>query len=318
MPLTVDAGLFSVISSVFKSDDAQKSTATVVNSQNMALLKAAVTPTPASAIGGGDVTVVSGSALLAELGPLGSMADIAVEHPKSDQISIYIVREGDTLSRIAQMFGVTTNTVLWANDIKSASSLKVGQELVILPITGVRHTVKSGDTLSSIAKKYDAHYDEVLSFNGLSSESSLSVGQVLLIPNGEIHSSVAPSQSLAKASGSPSYAGYYIRPVRGMKTQGIHGHNAVDIGAPVGTPIVASAAGTVIISKNSGWNGGYGKYIVIKHANGTQTLYSHNSENVVAAGEYVQQGEVIGYVGSTGQSTGPHLHFEVRGAKNPF
>ncbi|PIQ67135.1 MAG: hypothetical protein COV95_00370, partial [Candidatus Zambryskibacteria bacterium CG11_big_fil_rev_8_21_14_0_20_40_24] len=115
-----------------------------------------------------------------------------------------------------------------------------------------------------------------------------------------------------------SYDGYYIKPVNGRRTQGIHGYNAVDLGAPAGSPIFAAAPGVVIISRNSGWNGGYGRYIVIRHDNGTQTLYAHNSENIVYEGTSVVQGQVVGYVGSSGKSTGPHVHFEIRGAKNPF
>jgi murein DD-endopeptidase MepM/ murein hydrolase activator NlpD len=98
----------------------------------------------------------------------------------------------------------------------------------------------------------------------------------------------------------------------------LHGFNAVDIGAPVGTPVVASARGEVILSKPLSWNGGYGSYIVIKHSNGTQTLYAHTSKNTVSAGEVVEKGQTIGHVGNSGKSTGYHLHFEVRGAKNPF
>jgi murein DD-endopeptidase MepM/ murein hydrolase activator NlpD len=103
-----------------------------------------------------------------------------------------------------------------------------------------------------------------------------------------------------------------------VRTQGIHGYNGVDLGAPAGTAVRAAAAGQVIISKASGWNGGYGQYIVVKHANGTQTLYAHLSANSVAAGATVAQGQLIGAVGNTGKSTGNHVHFEVRGAKNPF
>jgi murein DD-endopeptidase MepM/ murein hydrolase activator NlpD len=98
----------------------------------------------------------------------------------------------------------------------------------------------------------------------------------------------------------------------------MHGYNAVDLGAPVGTPITAAASGKVITSKQGGWNGGYGNMVVISHDNGTQTLYSHLSSNVVYSGQWVSAGEVIGYVGSTGHSTGPHLHFEVRGDTNPL
>ncbi|MEK9185596.1 MAG: M23 family metallopeptidase, partial [Patescibacteria group bacterium] len=98
----------------------------------------------------------------------------------------------------------------------------------------------------------------------------------------------------------------------------IHGYNGIDIAAPLGTPIMASADGEVIVSRNSGWNGGYGIYIVIRHPNGTQTLYAHNNSNTVSVGDSVKQGETIGYVGRTGKVTGSHVHFEIRGAKNPF
>ena len=103
-----------------------------------------------------------------------------------------------------------------------------------------------------------------------------------------------------------------------LKTQGLHGYNALDFSAAYGTPVVASAAGDVIVVRNGGWNGGYGNYMVIRHGNGTQTLYSHTSQNIAYAGQSVVQGQVIGYVGSSGRATGPHLHFEVRGAWNPF
>src|SRR5690606_1590516 len=101
-------------------------------------------------------------------------------------------------------------------------------------------------------------------------------------------------------------------------TQGLHGYNGIDLGAPVGTGVYASAGGSVILAKSSGWNGGYGNYIIISHDNGTQTLYSHLSSVNVSLGQRVSQGDLIGAVGSTGKSTGPHLHFEVRGASNPL
>ncbi|MHB1118154.1 MAG: M23 family metallopeptidase, partial [Minisyncoccota bacterium] len=120
-----------------------------------------------------------------------------------------------------------------------------------------------------------------------------------------------------------SYAGYYTNPLpAGHKTQGIHGYNGIDIGAPTGTPIYAAAGGTVIVSRfrtlSNPWFGGYGNYVIIEHPNGTQTLYGHMSAVYVAVGAHVDKGQPIGEVGSTGKSTGPHLHFEVRGAKNPF
>ena len=115
----------------------------------------------------------------------------------------------------------------------------------------------------------------------------------------------------------PECPGYYIRPIAGgVKMQGLHGYNAIDIGTPVGTTLHAAASGVVIIARSSGWNGGYGSYIVISHYNGTQTVYGHLSHVFVNAGDTVTQGQVIGLTGNTGHSTGPHLHFEVRGAYN--
>lgn len=320
-PLSVSAGFFSHISSWFSSEkfQAEDFAHTEYNSQTMPLLRAALNIDPNPSKGGGDITVVGGNSLLSEAGPSGTIADIEERPATSDRISIYVVREGDTLSQIADMFNVSVNTIRWANDISGGRSIQPGQTLVILPISGVRHTVEEGDTLKSIAKKYEGDLDEILAYNGFAADTALSVGDVVVVPHGEIAAPASVSAgSLASTGGSSSVAdGYFIRPVNGIKTQGIHGYNGVDIGAPIGTQIVAAAAGEVIIARSSGWNGGYGEYIVIKHDNGTQTLYAHLSGLEVYGGRVVQ-GQVIGYVGSTGRSTGPHLHFEVRGARNPF
>jgi len=264
--------------------------------------------------------LMDGDALVSSVGPSGTVLDAAVHKPTSDQISIYVVREGDTLSQIAEMFNVTVNTVKWSNNLTS-NTLKVGDTLIILPVSGVRHTVAKGDTVASIAKKYKGDADEIMAYNNLQKGSSLAVGSVVIVPDGEV---TAPSYSSGSSSGSFSsglkeYSGYYLRPITGgKKTQGIHGYNGVDLAAPIGTPILASADGEVIISKTGGWNGGYGNYIVVRHPNGTQTLYAHTSKNNVSAGDSVKQGDIIGAVGNSGKSTGPHVHFEIRGAKNPF
>ena len=323
VPLTAQAGFLSFLTDFLnKLGKEAKQEAVATNSQNIQLLQAALNHDPNPSKGGGDITIVGGSALLPDAGPSGTLANIEDREglPQSDQISIYVVREGDSLSQIAQMFSVTTNTIIWANDIKRGSLISPGQTLIILPISGVQHTVKSGDTVKSIAKKYDGDADEIISYNGLEGGAILAVGDIVTIPGGEI---AAPSYGSASqiiyGTGGPRYEGYYLRPlVNARRTQGLHGYNGVDMGAPHGTAILAAAAGQVIISRGSGWNGGYGKYIVIKHPNGTQTLYAHNSQNIVYGGEQVVQGQVIGYVGSTGRSTGSHLHFEVRGAANPF
>ena len=285
------------------------------NSQTMDLLEGYLNINP-TGTGGMEIAIVDGTALESN----GGESEVFVDLGKSGtgQISVYVVRQGDTLSEIADMFGVSTNTIVWANDIKRGV-IKEGQELVILPISGVRHVVKKGDTLKSLATKYKADLGDILSYNDFSTDAKINAGDIVIIPDGVIS---ATQTSLAKTSGSqayPVYAGYYLRPiVGGRKTQGIHGNNGVDLAAPTGVPILASADGKVIVSRAGGYNGGYGIYVVISHANGTQTLYAHMSKNNVSAGQNVTQGQVIGAVGSTGKSTGPHVHFEIRGAKNPF
>ena len=317
-PFLANASLFSFVSAMLSGNSAQESFKTTGNSQNMSILQAALNSDPNPSKGGGDITIVGGVALLPETGPTGTLADIQEQH-SHDQISVYVVRKGDTLSQIAKMFGVSTNTIIWGNDLKS-SIISEGQTLIILPVSGVRHTVKSGDTIQSIAKFYKGDVSEILSFNNLSSNQKLTVGEIVIVPDGEVSSSQSNFVSnTPRGTSVPSYDGYYTRPlVGGKKTQGLHGYNGIDLGAPSGTPIYAAASGNVIISRNYGWNGGYGNYVVISHTNGTQTLYAHLTEAAVFAGAYVYQGQIIGYLGSTGKSTGPHVHFEVRGAKNPF
>lgn len=295
--------------------------ATASNSQTMILLEPLTGTDPKTLIGGGEMTVVDGDALLPDSGPLGTMKDIK-DIPPADQVSVYVVRAGDTLSQVAKMFQVSVNTIIWANDLARATAIREGQVLVILPINGIQHTVAKGETLQSIAKKYRGDLSEIAQYNDLNPVAPLAVGVVVIIPDGEetaVETKAGRPPKVIRGSG-PSYQGYYLRPIAGgRRTQGLHGYNGVDLSAGViGTPIIASAGGTVIVSKESGWNGGYGKYVVVKHSNGTQTLYAHNNDNIVAVGQTVVQGQVIGYLGSTGNSTGPHIHFEIRGAKNPF
>ena len=301
------------LSGIFKSSNKENPLASK-NIQNMSLLVAVATPLSDNK--NSDAPVVEENALVPNDGPSGTALGSLASKPTSDQISIYVVREGDTLSQIAEMFNVTVNTIKWSNNLTS-NKLKVGDTLVILPISGVKVTVAKGDTIASIAKKYKGDENEIIAYNNLQKGESLAVGSVIIVPDGEVL--VEPSYSVGSVSGSKEYVGYYMRPiVGGRRTQGIHGYNGVDLAAPTGTPILASAGGEVIISRMGGWNGGYGNYIVIRHKNGTQTLYAHTSGNNVSAGDVVKQGEVIGYVGNTGKSTGSHVHFEIRGARNPF
>lgn len=302
--------------------------ATSPNIQSLPLPRAGMNIDPTRGKGGGDVRVVDGSALLPDEGPSGTIADIIVR-PANPTISRYQVQPDDTLSDIAVLFGVDENTILWANDLPRGAMIHPGQVLTILPVTGLRHTVEKGDTLATVAEDYKADAAEIASYNGLDGSASLAVGTEIIIPDGVIALAPAapepkPSTSTprpsASSSGNSDAGGYYLRPIEGgVRTQGIHGYNGVDLAASAGTPILASASGEVIVSREGGWNGGYGNYVVIQHTNGTQTLYAHNSSNIVGVGQYVVQGQVIGYVGNTGRSTGTHVHFEIRGGpRNPF
>ncbi len=255
-------------------------------------------------------------------------------------ISTYIVKEGDTLSSIAETHDISVNTIRWANSLGAKSTIRVGQKLTILPVTGVQYTIKKGDTISSIAKKFSADTEEILNSNDLEDASKIKIGMVLIIPDAA-PLAVAPvkkSESKPKTVSSSKEAttkntdnntnssskeaistkGFVTPIASGILTQGRHGTNGVDFGAPIGTAIYAAKDGVVILSKALGYNGGYGGYIVIDHGDGTQTLYAHLSGVSVEVGETVSAGAVIGKSGNTGRSTGPHLHFEVRGATNPF
>ena len=285
---------------------------------------------PSPARGGGDIIIVDGSALLPQEGPSGTTADI--EKPKNSTIILYTVHAGETVASIAKMLGVPEGTILSVNDLPRGAILKEGQKLTILPTPDIKYVVKAGDTLASIAKRTGGDMNEIAVRNGLD-DSIIVVGQQIYIPNGEMPAIAvvtpkpltsrkgvpAPAHNVG-ARGSAAQIGYYMAPLASyIETQGIHGYNGVDLGAPSGTPIYAAAGGSVVVARAGGWNGGYGNCVVISHGNGSQTLYSHMSKVSAFDGQTVSRGETIGYVGKTGLATGPHLHFEIRnGIRNPF
>lgn len=235
------------------------------------------------------------------------------------EIIQYEVQLGDTPSTIAARFGISTNTVLWANGLKDGDFIKPGDQLEILPITGVKHKAQSNDTLSGIVVKYSANLEEIIAFNELIS-SELETGQILIIPDGKIKIEAPKRYANQKL---PSLAGYFGYPTTGRISQGLHPYNAIDIANTCGTLIYAAAAGEVVIADSDGWNGGAGKYIKIEHSNGTATLYAHLSEIFVKVGQKLAKAQKIGLMGHTGRTIpqgpdGCHLHFSVYGAKNPL
>jgi len=323
-PNPAHAGFFSFIGDLLKPGAEAEEVASD-NIQKMLLLGSVFNPEEGNDVV--DLNITGGNTLMADSGPMGTMADVG--NVGSDEISVYIVKKGDSLSKIAEMFGVSESTVRWTNEIKKGGIITIGQKLVILPISGVNYTVKKGDNIKSLAKKFNGDLDEILSFNELPDDGSLVVGEEIIIPGGyvtetETKASAKKSTPNKIYSSYPSYDGYFSYPVPGgRKTQGIHGKNSIDIAASCGTPIYAAASGEVILSRSGSYNGGYGNYLVISHPNGTQTLYAHMSQTVAKGGWNVAKGQLIGYIGHTGHTIpsgqrGCHLHIEVRGAKNPF
>lgn len=223
------------------------------------------------------------------------------------------MKKGDTLSSIAENFGISINSIIWANDL-SSKTIYPGQELIILPVSGTLHRVREGDTLETIAKLYSVEVSKILEFNKLKN-SSLKVGDLLIIPGGKPPIS---SKNNSPVNNLPSYPNYYLLPTTGLNWGVLHPTNAVDIANRCGTPVIASAEGLI---EKVGWSSDYGQFIEIEHPNNTKTLYAHLEKVFVKEGDYVKSAQLIGLMGNTGYvqgTSGCHLHFEVRGAKNPF
>lgn len=238
---------------------------------------------------------------------------------KRTEIGTYLVKQGDTPSEIARAHGINLNTLLWANELSINGYIRPGDELIILPFDGLVHTVRSGETVGAIAARYGSTIEEVLTYNDIESSAFIVIGQNIMIPGGKKPIISAP-RSYASSYGSlPSLNDYFMRPTDGRLSQGLHRYNAVDIAGGCWKPIYAAASGSVRIASGNGrWNGGFGNFVSIEHSNGTSTLYAHMIQVLSYGGQNVNKGEILGYTGSTGRSTGCHLHWEVRGAENPL
>ncbi len=245
---------------------------------------------------------------------------LIAEHDYRDRIIDYEVREGDTVSTIAEKFGVTIDTIRWQNNLLSRDAIKIGQTLEILPLSGVSHKVKKGDTVYSVAKKYDVDAQAIVNypFNVFVNDETfeLAIGQVLIVPGGvkpeEVQwSPTARVRQTTPDAGTVVASGQFVWPAQGSITQYFAWyHKGLDIANRAAPPILAADSGTVVVA---GWmdNYGYGNRVIIDHGNGTRTLYAHMSRIYVNVGQTVNRGDSIGQMGSTGRSTGTHLHFEV-------
>ncbi len=263
--------------------------------------------------------------------------DLHTEIPERPRRGIitYTVQPGDTLFGIAEKFQLRPETILWANyDVlqDDPHMLDIGQVLNIPPVDGVLHVVKEGETLEEIAKKYNVTPDAIRNaeWNGLLEGGEPQVGQVLIVPGGSrpFAGWLPPQRSYVVIAGgkrmpagacpsvqvAPLGTGSFVWPVNSRWRSGYDFtayHPGVDFAGRLGDPVYAADAGTVVYA---GWSTvGYGNLIVLDHGNGYQTYYAHLSAIFVGCGQQVAKGATIGLVGSTGRSTGPHLHFEIRG-----
>ncbi|HNX10538.1 MAG TPA: peptidoglycan DD-metalloendopeptidase family protein [bacterium] len=244
-----------------------------------------------------------------------------VTAPERRSIVEYTVKAGDTISTIARQFGVTVNTILWANSLSANSTIRQGDKLNIPPVTGVVHKVASGETIRAIANKYGVSADTIIASNGLDDSGKLRIGQSLIIPGGQktatatrtttTYRAVDIVKDIVKPSNAKPQGGKMQWPTVGYRITQYYSwrHTGLDIANKTGTPLYAAESGTV---EKAGWNsGGYGNMVLVNHGGGIKTRYAHLSKIYVQPGESVERGQVVGLMGSTGRSTGPHIHFEV-------
>lgn len=242
------------------------------------------------------------------------------------EVEEYIVKPGDTLASIADKFDISVDTIRWQNSLK-ADTIKPGQKLDILPVSGIAHKVKSGENIYSIAKRYGVDAQNIVNFDFNEFEDldtfALAVGQTLIVPGGvppqappALRRGIQRAPVIAGVKG----AGQFIWPTTGTISQApVSYHMALDIANKALPPVIAADGGSVVFSGCLGY--GYGCHVIVDHGNGFSTLYAHLSRIDVSAGQAVGQGQTIGRLGSTGRSTGPHLHFEIRVGgvtKNPL
>jgi murein DD-endopeptidase MepM/ murein hydrolase activator NlpD len=277
--------------------------------------------------------------------------EIETIFPERPRIEVmeYQVQSGDTLFGIAESFGLRPQTLLWGNYSvlqDNPHSLRPGQNLNILPVDGTYYEWRTGDNLETVAHFFSVSAQDLIDWPGNSLAQILDLnnppiepGTWLVVPGGvrEFVTWSAPritrsNPAVAKVAGpgacgsiydGPIGEGYFIWPTTANILSGndyTDYHPGIDIAGSIGNAIYAAASGVVVYA---GWNNyGYGYMVVLDHGDGWQTLYAHMSQVNVVCGQAAFQGNVIGGVGSSGNSTGPHLHFEMQsdvyGKVNPY
>lgn len=265
----------------------------------------------ASSLAYSNPPVVTGGSALGVASPLSNI------RREENGIIKYKVQKGDTVSEISFKFGISLETLRWANP-GLKSFLSEDQELIILPISGVLYETREDDSLEAIASRHQISPELIKKYNPDYQKIIDSPGNKLVLPY------ASPVKTIASGGPSnlPVIKNYFSLPARGWNWGELHPQNAVDIADQCGSPAYSSAEGLVVEESGNGyWNQGYGNYILIEHPNGAKTKYAHTQKNLVKVGDYVAKGDKIALVGGTGNTqgkTGCHLHFEVHGAQNPF
>jgi len=243
----------------------------------------------------------------------------AISDKPRDKVLTYTVEKGDNIDNIAKKFGISQDTIRWANDL-SGDSLSIGDELKILPVTGIAHKVEAGETIYAIAKKYNTDAQKIADFTfnefaGNGEGFALVTGQMLIVPDGikPSEQQVIKRQVFIADGPIPVATGGFTYPVRGEMSQLYSWyHRGVDIAAPIGTPLVAAHNGTVTEVRVGTYDGGYGTNVYVSNGAGIVSHYAHMSGVNVSVGQQVVGGHsVVGWIGMTGRTTGPHVHFEI-------
>lgn len=225
----------------------------------------------------------------------------------------YRIKKGDMIGVIAEKYDITQDTLLSVNNIRSSRTIQIGQYIKIPSMSGILYTVKStGETPETIAKKYSVDVQKIAVVNELQQNTSLKAGASLFVPDAKLdwvtRQEINGDLFRKPIHGSFRYSSYYGWRQNPFDASRRTYHSGVDMACPMGTNIYAALEGTVT---TAGWSDVYGNYVIITHHSGYKTLYGHMSKIVAKKGQYVTQNTIIGKVGSTGQSTGPHCHFQV-------
>lgn len=276
-----------------------------------AAVQAVATAEHASANG-----ALSANALVDAVTPAGvggpTEAEANAQGPIKPTVYTHTVLAGETLSDIARLYNVDIDTIIAANAIPDPNRIRSGDKLTVPSVKGVLHTVQRGESLWTISSYYEVAMDEIIAANAITNPNTLRVGQELVIPGGQAIVAMRQKEAIVSASG--KLLRNFSWPVTGRISSRFgerwgRMHYGLDIAVPTGTPVRAAAAGRVTFS---GMQGGYGYLIKIDHGNGVETRYAHNSRLVAKVGQTVKRGDIIAYSGNTGNSTGPHVHFEIR------